>query len=220
MSPRSTIGTRVPPVPPTPPRALEDAERAEADARTALGVAVAEAPLAQASHDLNELGRVLAEVVARRAVTRNAHEEQESAEAAVARARDARGSRQRDLDDANRAHVVAGLRPHLTVGEACPVCEQTVGTLPGPVHAPELSATQERLQDADQSLVFAQQRAQRLGTAAAKADAALSAKLDRQAALLDSLSRTVRVSALTVSLPDGLRDRDGRDDCRQQCPPR
>ena len=81
------------------------------------------------------------------------------------------------------------------------MCEQTVGTLPAPVHAPELTATQERLQDADQSLVFAQQRAQRLGTAAAKADAALSAKLDRQSALLDSLSRTVRVSALTVTLP-------------------
>jgi exonuclease SbcC len=182
-------------------RALEDAERAEADARTALGSAVPEAPLAQASRDLDELRAVLADVAASRVATRKAHEEQESAEAAVARVREERETRQRDLDDANRAHVVAGLRPHLTMGEACPVCEQAVGTLPAPVHAPELAATQGRLQEADRALASAQQRAQRLGLVTAKAGAALSAKLDRQSALLNSLSRTLRASALTVTLP-------------------
>ncbi|MEO5842535.1 MAG: SMC family ATPase [Acidimicrobiales bacterium] len=39
-------------------------------------------------------------------------------------------SARRDLDETKVAHQAHALRPHLVVGEPCPVCEQTVDTLP------------------------------------------------------------------------------------------
>ena len=125
--------------------------------------AVPEAPLAQACRELGELRGVLANVAAGRAAAVAAHEEENSAAVALSGRGRTATTRRRDLDDARRAHVVAGLRPHLAIGEACPVCEQAVGTLPAPVHAPELAAAQERLQEADRALASAQKLAQRLG---------------------------------------------------------
>ena len=172
-------------------RALEDAEREELAARSAVGAALPEAPLAQASRDLAELRRLLAEVAAGRAAAGKAHEEHESATAQLAQAREAHEEQQRGVEDANRAHAAAGLRPHLTVGEACPVCEQTVATLPAPVHAPQLTAAQARLHEAGRELADAQRLAERAGVAVAGAEADLAAKLARQSALLESLSGAV-----------------------------
>ena len=57
----------------------------------------------------------------------------ERAEGALAAAEEARRQRQAELEEARRDHVVAGLRPHLVAGEPCPVCEQSVLTLPAPL---------------------------------------------------------------------------------------
>jgi exonuclease SbcC len=182
-------------------RDLEEAEKADDQARIALASAVPEAPVAQASRDLGELRRALADVASGQAGARTAHDEQESAEAALPLARVARDERQHDVDDANRAHVAAGLRPHLAIGDACPVCEQTVSTLPAPLHAPQLAAAQERLADADRALAAAQVLAQQAGTRAARADAALAEKLARQSGLLKSLSGTLRGPLSGAPLP-------------------
>jgi exonuclease SbcC len=182
-------------------RALEEAERADAEARTALGLALPEAPLAQLSRDLAELRGVLHDVAARRATASTAKSAQEAAEAALAQAREARQMCRRGLDDANRAHVVAGLRPHLAVGEACPVCEQPVATLPAPVHAPQVTAAQERLLESEHALTVVQRSAQRAGEAVARADADVAAKLARQCDLLQALSLTVRGPLSDARLP-------------------
>ena len=47
-------------------------------------------------------------------------------------------------DEAARVAPAAALRPHLHVGEACPVCEQTVATLPPPVTGDLEALRQER----------------------------------------------------------------------------
>jgi exonuclease SbcC len=180
---------------------LEETERAETEARAALASAVPDAPLAAACRDLDELHGVLADVVADRDAASEAHRQEAAAAVALSRAREERQARQRDLDDARRAHVVAGLRPHLAIGEACPVCEQMVGTLPAAIHAPELAAAEERLQEADRTLAAAQKLAQRRGAGVATADAALAAKLGRQSALLGSLSRALQACSLSAALP-------------------
>ncbi|HEY6786002.1 MAG TPA: SMC family ATPase [Trebonia sp.] len=185
-------------------QALEEAERAEAAARAVVGSAVPEAPLAHASRDLDELRGVLADLTAGRAAASVAHEEKESAAAALSRVREAHDDRQRDLDDANRAHVVAGLRPHLTVGGACPVCEQTVGTLPAPVHAPELATARARLLEAEHALAAAQKLAEQAGKTVATTEADLAAKLARHSDLLRSLAGTLRGPLSGAPLPATL----------------
>ena len=66
-------------------------------------------------------------------------------------------------DEAVRVAPAAALRPHLHVGEACPVCEQTVSTLPPPVtgdsgvlekERDEAAADHDRLKE-----VYSEQRA-------------------------------------------------------------
>ena len=49
-----------------------------------------------------------------------------------------------EYDEAARVAPAAALRPHLHVGEACPVCEQTVATLPPPVTGDLDTLRQER----------------------------------------------------------------------------
>ena len=106
-----------------------------------------------------------------------------------------RQQRQHDVDAARRAHVVADLRPHLVAGEACPVCEQTVAALPGPLRAPALDDAQARLDEAARKVTAAQQAA--LQAASAE---------QRAAAELDSLTeqRRRRVSSLTAALAGPL----------------
>ena len=84
-----------------------------------------------------------------------------------------------ELEEARRAHVVAGLRPHLVAGQPCPVCEQTVATLPAPLPAHEVDAAQARLAEADRAVTAAQSAARKAAAAAAKAEADLAASTAR-----------------------------------------
>ncbi|MFD1534197.1 hypothetical protein, partial [Pseudonocardia aurantiaca] len=49
---------------------------------------------------------------------------------------------QAERSEAVRAGVAATLRPALVAGHACPVCEQTVATLPAPLPGPDLAAAE------------------------------------------------------------------------------
>jgi DNA repair protein SbcC/Rad50 len=61
------------------------------------------------------------------------------------------------LDTRRTKSTAAALRPHLRVGEPCPVCDQSVATLPPPLQAPELDAAIERL---DHAMAHAEQAAE------------------------------------------------------------
>jgi DNA repair protein SbcC/Rad50 len=55
------------------------------------------------------------------------------------------------VEAAQTADRAASLRPHLEVGHACPVCLQTVTTLPDQPDAPVLAAARSRLADAEKA---------------------------------------------------------------------
>jgi len=175
--------------------ALRNAEQADSEARAARNSAVAQSPLEQALRDLRELGDLIAGMAPARARLEHARAQRVSADTALESAETARQLRQQDVDEARRAHVVADLRPHLITGQACPVCEQTVGTLPAPLHAPAIHDAQARLDEAAAAVTAARNKARTASSAEAKA-----------ASELDSLSgrRTRQVTSLTAALAGPL----------------
>jgi exonuclease SbcC len=175
--------------------ALQTAERADSQARAARSSAVAQAPLEQVLRDLGDLEGLIVGIASARATLEQAREGRASADTALEAAEDTRQQCQQDADEARRAHVVADLRPHLIAGKACPVCEQTVGTLPAPLHAPAIDEAQARLGQATGAVTVAQKAVKTAASAEARA-----------AAELDSLAGqwTRRISSLTTALAGPL----------------
>ena len=116
-------------------------------------------------------------------------------------------TRQAELDEARRAHVVAGLRPHLVAGEPCPVCEQTVTTLPAPLPADEVDAAQARLAEAERAVGRARSAARAADRAAARADAELAGGTGRRTALAGSLAGVLAGPLAAFPLPADARGR-------------
>src|SRR5215472_15052339 len=170
--------------------ALQAAEQADSDARAARDRAVAPGALEQALGELGGLDELTAGRAPARARRQQARDQRARADAALQAAEAERQQRQHDVDAARRAHVVAGLRPHLVAGETCPVCEQTVAVLPGPLRAPALDDAQARLDEAAGQVAAAQKAA--LQAASAE---------QRAATELDSLAqqRRRRVSSLAAA---------------------
>ena len=176
--------------------ALEAAEQADGDARAARDGGVQPAPLEAALRDVRDLAELAGGRARASAGLDQARDRRAAAEAALASAEADRELRQAGVDEARRAHVAAGLRPHLVAGQACPVCEQTVATLPPPLDAPAIEDAQARL-----------------GEAAAAAAAALAAVRkaaaaeERAAAEFETLTgqRSRRVSSLTAAQAGPLR---------------
>jgi exonuclease SbcC len=132
--------------------ALAAAERADAEARSALAAAPDRAPVEQARRDHRALvdariaHRSASEAADRAtaAVTaRSVRAEEASAHVGHARARRAA---------ALRADLAAALRPNLAVGEECPVCTQAVAVLPGPLPEGDLAAADRALAAAEAAL--------------------------------------------------------------------
>jgi DNA repair protein SbcC/Rad50 len=167
---------------------LEEAEREDVSARNARAAAPPESALAQVSHGLGELRAIAGDMTLARREARRAAAAREAAEATLAAAEQALRERQADLERARRAHVVAGLRPHLVTGEPCPVCEQPVTKLPAPLPADEVDAAQARLAEADRALSAARPAAHQAGIVAGKVDAGLAASAKRQAAVASDLA--------------------------------
>ena len=151
---------------------LQAAEQADAEARAARDAAVAPGPLEQAERDLGEVKELIAGRRRAAAGLGRARDRRAAADDAVASAETERGRCQRSLDEASRAHVVAGLRPHLVAGEACPLCEQTVATLPAALSEPAIDDAQARLDQAGQAVAAARDAAAKAaaGEAAAATD--------------------------------------------------
>ncbi len=84
-----------------------------------------------------------------------------SAKAAVVDAEQNLQDARNALEQARVSAVAAELRPDLEIGHACPVCEQTVTTLPPQLAAPEVDAAHARVDDATRKLSSARQELER-----------------------------------------------------------
>jgi len=177
--------------------ALEAAEQADGDARAARGSGVQPGPLEAALRDVHDLEELVGGLARAHEGLDQARARRAAAEAALASADADRAQRQVGVDEARRAHVAAGLRPHLVAGRACPVCEQTVTTLPPPLDAPAIEDAQARLGEAIDAVAAAQ-------AAVTKAAAAEEGAAAGLATLTGQRSR--RISSLTVAQAGPLCD--------------
>jgi exonuclease SbcC len=168
--------------------ALEKAEQADTAAREARAAAAPESSLGRATRDLGELRTLLADLASAGRAAQGAVTAREGAEGALAAAEAARRQRQVELEDARRDHVVAGLRPHLVAGEPCPVCEQSVLTLPAPLAAHAVDAAQTHLAEAERTENAARSAVREADTIAAHANADLKARSERQTILASDLA--------------------------------
>jgi exonuclease SbcC len=131
---------------------LEQAEQTDTAAREALAEASARRPLEQVRGTWNGLADIENELPAERAnkeaLTEASAESQARMEQGRARLRKLTEAR----DAAQRTELVAALRPHLKIGERCPVCEQPVATLPAAVVAPALDAAETACRHAEEDV--------------------------------------------------------------------
>ncbi len=169
---------------------LQAAEQADSEARAARSSAVAPGPLEHALRDLSDLGTLIADMAGGRARLGQARAAREAADSALASAEEVSHQSQRELDDARRANVVADLRPHLVPGHACPVCEQTVRTLPAALDTPGIDQARARSDEA----VAAVAAARSVAAAAASAHDKARSELESHA-----VQRARRVASLTTA---------------------
>jgi exonuclease SbcC len=168
--------------------ALEAAEQADSDARAARDGGVAPGPLEAALRDVHDLEELAGGRARARAGLGQARARRAAAEAALASAEAGREQRQAAVDEARRANAAAGLRPHLVAGQACPVCEQTVGTLPPPLDAPAIEDAQARLGEAVAAAAAAQAAARRAAAAEERAAAEVETLTGQRSRRIGSLT--------------------------------
>ncbi len=191
---------------------LQTAEQADTDARAARACGPPPGPLEQARRDLGDLAELAAAQTPARASLEQARAGKAAAQAALQAAEAGREKRQRDVDEARRAHAAAGLRPHLVPGEACPVCEQLVTALPAPLAAPAIDGAQARLDEAA-AIVAAARSAVSDATAAEVRAAAdqdsLAGQRQRMVASLAAAQKGPLSGADLPALADVLADETG-----------
>jgi len=168
--------------------ALQAAEQADGDARAARDSGTRPGALEQVQRDLRDLENLVGERSKADAGLRQARAARASADAALASAEAGHEDRQRDVDEARRAHVAADLRPHLVAGQPCPVCEQTVVALPAPLAAAAFDDAQARLDEAGRVLGAARAAAGRAALAAEKAGARLDSLADQRSRRVTALA--------------------------------
>lgn len=104
-----------------------------------------------------EIGELEAELAALETTITATEVEVERARAAEADAKGAVDSARVALDDLNRIHAAHGLRSTLAAGEPCPVCEQTVATIPRTKKTGDLGKAEAALQKAEKALAEARE---------------------------------------------------------------
>jgi exonuclease SbcC len=132
--------------------ALADAEKADAHTRDLVTAAPARTPLEKALERFTELAGLERQLPALTAGADKAAGDQALAASAVAAAEQGLAAARAAQQAAAQAHQAAALREQLSAGDACPVCEQTVGVLPPRLHAPELATADVSVRAADQTV--------------------------------------------------------------------
>ena len=198
--------------------ALTAAEERDAAARDRLEDAPVRGPLEKALADLAALAQATGTLPSLAAAHQHATKQLEQARTAISTAAAVLHEAHAAREVAAMANRAAALRPHLTAGDACPVCEQTVAVVPPPLRAPELAAADEAVVAATAELDRARGAEASAGRAEAKAAAAYDAATERIAQLhaglpgqpddeaavrdglahLDELASTVGVAAAEV----------------------
>lgn len=182
-------------------RALAAAEQADTAARETRDAAVPEGSLTQVARDLSEFRELLVQIGTARDLAARASVAKTEAEAELARAIAGLAQQRESLEEAQRAHVIAGLRPHLVAGEACPLCEQTVATLPAALAAPELEDAVARQDVADRAVARAREAVTSATAATERAGAELESNTKRAARLRNSLSSSLDGPLTGAPLP-------------------
>ena len=131
---------------------LSAVEDAEAASRAALEAAPPSAPLHSALHLRQQLDTGTAEAAALEPAAARAAAVLERARADLAAATAARDVAASEFDAVGAANTAATLRPLLTVGAPCPVCDRTVDHLPSHLDAPALAVAQATVRSADRAL--------------------------------------------------------------------
>jgi DNA repair protein SbcC/Rad50 len=192
---------------------LDAAEAAEREAHEAAGSAAAMGALEQAERDLIELRSLDADLAACLARLAAARAGAKAAESELATASAARSDRQRELDEARRAHAAADLRPHLAVGEPCPVCDQPVTALPAPLAAAGLDEAEAALEKAIAATDSAQLVVRDAAAALTKAESEVASLARERARRISSLAEALTgpLGPANLTAVAGLvsRERDG-----------
>ena len=85
-----------------------------------------------------------------------------------------------DFQALQRQDLAAALRPHLHVGESCPVCEQTVISLPGKQEVNDITSFENALKEAERSLEALRDREKTASNAVAAAKRAVTSEQARR----------------------------------------
>jgi exonuclease SbcC len=183
-------------------RELAAAESAEASAREARNGSVPQEPLVRVRDDLDRLRDVLSGLAGLRRAACDERSAATAADDAVTAAEETLRQCREKLEDLRRAHVVAGLRPHLVAGEPCPVCEQPVTTVPAAVApGPEGPAAREAADDAEKTVNRARAVAKSAENKAVRAEGTLETALGQAGTLLRSLAGILAGPLAGLELP-------------------
>ncbi|WP_281689588.1 AAA family ATPase [Pseudonocardia thermophila] len=172
---------------------LAAAERAEAAARAAGADVLPRAVLDRVRRDLADLAAAEQAHTAAAAAVEQARRTVDAAATTVTAARERRDHARAAHTAAVRSGLAATLRASLVAGEECPVCAQTVATVPPADEAPET--------DTEARLSAAEQEHERATAAHAAAVAALSraeAEVTRQAAVVERLQAGLAETGITT----------------------
>jgi DNA repair protein SbcC/Rad50 len=131
---------------------VEQAEQVDTAARKALAEAPARGRLEQVRGFWNDLAEIEDELPTARANKEALREASGDCQAHMEQGRVHLRELTEARDAAQRTELVAALRPHLEIGERCPVCEQPVATLPAAVIAPALDAAEAAYRHAEEDV--------------------------------------------------------------------
>ncbi|CAI7975253.1 DNA repair protein SbcC/Rad50 [Frankia sp. Hr75.2] len=176
----------------------EAAERADTAVREERAAAPPRGPLERALRDHELLAELLTGQAGAAAAHAAARDALGRAETALDTARHARHRAAAARDTAARADLAAALRPHLAVGEDCPVCARPVATLPPPLPALGIGAADEAVTAAEGEVA----------ARTAEATAATRAALESEARLAELTKRVEELRRALADAPDARRAAD------------
>jgi exonuclease SbcC len=123
--------------------------------------------------------------------------EVERAQAAEVEAASSVDTARSALDELNRIHAAHGLRSTLVSGEPCPVCEQTVATIPKAKKAGDLGKAETALENAEKALTKARESASEVRKRAA-------VERDRSGSLTDAHAKVAAAVAEARAAIEGV----------------
>ncbi len=136
------------------------------------------------------------------------------AAAAVDQATQARDEAETAYEHARAIDVAGTLRPHLVAGEPCPVCEQTVTTLPSTAVDSGLLEAQQRAKEADATVREAERELTRGRAVSDQARSAVDEAKEQVESLSRALSGAPDAADVTIRLDEYRRAKQHAEEAR------